>query len=313
MDVAHLENVRLYTQLGEDFRSPLSFMLFHLHYSRLVNRFISKPFANYIYKRQYQPSFPNNKPLCIIFLCDKPDIYNNEKYINILKQKNKGIKLVLYIVDIIDSNKNLDIKYAKDTFDMVISYDANDAKKYGLFYYPTPHSNLHPDDDDTLMSDVYFCGKAKSKERLTKILRIFELCKEQGLKCDFYITEVANNDIVYPDEIKYNKQVSFMENCRHIIKTRAILEILQDNALGFTPRLWDSIIHEKYLITDNKYLTDSNFYKPEGMFLLESNDIKKWEIASFKEKLFTPLKYSEDFKAQISPLNFIKFLETSLI
>lgn len=313
MEIAHLDNVRLYTNIGEDFTSPLGHILFRLHFSKKINRIIPKPFSRYIYKRLYQPDFHNNNNLCIIFMCDKPEIYNNRKYVETIRRQNPNAQLVLYIVDIVGMNDKLDIEYAKNTFDLVVSYDHNDAQQYGLKYYPTPHSKIIPDTSGAMtQSDVYFCGKAKSRERFAKIIRIFELCRAQGLKCDFIITEVPENEKIYADEITYNTEITYLENCQHIINTKAIVEILQNDASGFTPRLWDSIIHEKYLITDNMSIAESKFYDSDGMFILNPQNMSDWDITSFLHSIRHQLKYTDDFKNQLSPVNFLQFIEQNL-
>lgn len=60
----------------------------------------------------------------------------------------------------------------KQNFDLVLSYDYNDAKRYDILYYPTPYSAIPVESVTNPDNDVYFLGKGKN--RLTEIIDAYE-------------------------------------------------------------------------------------------------------------------------------------------
>ena len=98
------------------------------------------------------------------------------------------------------------------------------------------------------------------------------------MKCDFNIMGLPKGEkrisgINYPDIL-----FSYTENIQHILKTKCILEIMQDNADGFTPRLWESIIYDRHLLSNNKNIASSIFYNAEGCHIINEINIITWVL-----------------------------------
>ncbi len=301
-DIMDIYNVNYFPSYKIGLDNYIDKFLSKLTFSYKVNKILKNPFKSYTYKKIYKHTFYNKDNLCfVLFSCNHQII--NSSYLDYLKQTFHNAKLVLFWHDIVKVNKYLNISYLKDKFDLILSYDYNDAKKYGFEYYPTPYSNYTIEDDQNIpFSDIYFAGYAKT--RYKKILSIYEQCMNEGLKCDFYLFRMPSYERLYADNIKYDQPLSYIENLKHIKRTKCLLEIIQEGAIGFTPRVWESIMYDKHLLTDNLFVKKSIFYNKNNMHI-----IKKTNLSDLLSK---KVIYSSVQKEKLSPIHFIQFIDKKL-
>lgn len=300
-DIMNLDGVKYFSSFLEGLNSPFIRFLVRIFFSKRVNQFIKKPFTKFVYKRIYNAYFNEEKPVCIIFFADQ---YYEISYIDFLHKKYQNSKFVLYFQDLV-ANKLADLKYIdilKQKFDVIISYDKRDSQKYSLYYYPTPMSIVDVEKDEKIKeSDIFFCGYAKNRYKI--INEIYKKMTNIGLKCDFYLMN-------YPDNeerifgIHYNEPLlSYKANIQHILSTKCVLEIMQEGAVGYTPRLWESIIYEKHLLTNNLSLFESDFYNSKNIhFIDELDNIKEW----IKNAVY----YSDIEKEKLSPVNLLFYIDS---
>ena len=81
---------------------------------------------------------------------------------------------------------------------------------------------------------------------------------------------------------------------------------MQVNADGYTPRLWESIIYDKHLLTNNYALQGSSFYKEKSMHQLS-------DIENILSWINTPVNHTEDFKSSLSPINLLKYIDSLIL
>lgn len=153
-------------------------------------------------------------------------------------------------------------------------------------------------------SDIFFVGEAK--DRLRKLLDIYEIFTSNGLVCDFYITGVPNNLQKYSDKIHYNIRLSYEEVLQHIHRACGILEITQYGTCGLTMRFFESLIYDKVFFTDNKYLMNKKFGKYPKIFIIDH--FKKFYFD--KNKYIAATKLSNSYNGEYSPLHFVAWLES---
>lgn len=271
-------------------------------FSHKVNQYIHTPFSSFVYPRIFKHSFSNNKPRCYIFFWRHRIIFEST-FMDYLKENYPGVKFVLFFQDILRKYKDLDLDMLKRRFDIIITYDEGDAKSYDLFYHPTPMSMVDvPDNPNIQESDIYFCGYAKNRYDI--VLDVYRKCIALGLKCDFNVMKVPN-DAEYEVGIKYwNRLFSYTENIQHILKTKCVLEVMQQGAIGFTPRLWESIVYGKHLLTNNLKVHSSEYFYPEGNHMLESVD-----DGSIVELISHDISYPESLKNSLSPVHLLTFID----
>lgn len=118
-------------------------------------------------------------------------------------------------------------------------------------------------------SDVFFAGKAKN--RLEKLLKIYKILTNAGLKCKFYLTGVDKNKRTQLQGIEYaDKFMSYKDMLYHSVNSRCILDINQENADGYTSRFLEAVMFNKRLLTDNKSIASSEFYSEDNIQIIDN-------------------------------------------
>ncbi len=303
-DVVNLANVRYFSSHYSGLHSWFQRALFRINFSKQINHWIKEPFSFYVNSRLYRNDLFDKQNTIVVFCANVGYVYNTS-YIHYLKQRNPHLKFVLYFTDLVSKTENVDLDYIRNTFDVIISYDRGDANKYDFKYYPTPYSRIYNEslDVDTEEYDLYFCGKAK--DRYQTIFHIYEQCVSKGLKCDFYLYNLSEDKRIYGEGLHYDIPMSYVENIRQLQKSRAILEIMQRNADGFTPRLWEAIMYDKHLLTNNEAVFNSVYCDNVGV---HSIDILERKDGYFEIK--NNVKYSDNLKKSISPIAFLEYIES---
>lgn len=273
--------------------------LHNIHFNEYLNWRYELPFKRLWFK-QYYKSQPD-QPVCFIFLMD----WLTPRYkglIDELRKTNPKAKFVVYLEDLVASH-SFDIEEAKK-FDLVISYDEGDSVKYGYEYHPTFLSKIDIKPDSSLHSDFCFVGLPKN--RLNIIHSVYKYLVERGFKCDFIVSGDKKkknrvNGIKYIDE-----DMSYLEYLEHVVNTDCIVEIMQNNAQGYTLRTWESLLYDKKLLTNNSSIKKSGFYNPEQIIVFDNiRDIDK----SCFDLGFSP---NGSCSESISPLSLIKLIEDRL-
>lgn len=306
-DLAQCPNVLYLEHYMQTIRNPFVRLLTRITFSKKVNSILRYPFSRFTFKRLLTLPFKDNKPLCFLyfgnvywttaFLVDSP-------YFNYLRTQYPNAKFGMYIQDVVARNPHLDMPHVKGQFDFVFSYDKGDCTKYDLVYHPTPYSSYSVPQDDTIPeSDVYFCGRGKNRYPL--IHAIYDQCRANGLRCDFYITDLPAN-APRINGIHYHP-LSYIENLQHVVRTKCILEIMQSEADGFTPRVWESLFYSKHLLTNNASFVQSPYYRPQYCHLVsaDTDTINEWI-------LLPVASISSELQAELSPQRLIEHMDAIL-
>lgn len=297
-DLFNLDNVKYFPDMEKDVKSKFALFVQKITFSSKVNKITKFPFKKYTFKHLYPFKFNNNRP--IIFILFGRPYLPQSGYIDYLREKYPSSRMVLYFQDTVDRYRSL--YYERSKFDLVMSYDKQDCSNYGLVYYPTPYSKISIKEISSISeTDVFYCGYAKT--RYPKIFAVYNECKKRGLKCRFYIMGVPEEAKILSEEIIYDKPISYEENLQYVVKCKCILEIMQDGAVGYTPRLWESIVYDKHLLTNNKSLLNSSLYNNSFMHQVVSmEDIGSW--------IDSPVHYSVDVKDNLSPIHLLEKIES---
>ena len=195
----------------------------------------------------------------------------------------------------------------KEKFDLVISFDQNDCKKYNLIYHHLVFSSYQGDLVEMPESDVYFVGKAKN--RLSEIIKVYKILREHGLKCDFHISGVPVQNQIYGDEIDYDPHITYNDNLQHILHTKCLLEVMQQGGAGFTQRGCEAVCLDKKLLTNNSEIKEAPFYMPEYISqFINADNIDSEFLNNIKNDTTVDYNYKREF----SPVKFIQFVEDLL-
>ena len=287
--------------------------LYKVHLSPKINQYVNLPF-----KRLWNKYFLSNidKEAKTVFLIFQNwlSIDNTIHTIDFLRDTYKKGRIVLFLQDIVASFKNMydntpiDILLYKEKCDIVITYDKNDSRKYGLLYHPTVFSHKPLPIYEKFDYDVFFIGKYKG--RLDLLLDIYKRLSSYGLNCKFIVLNVPKEKQQMPEKIEYiNHIIGYLEVLQYINRSKCILEILQPGAVGYTYRLWEAISYNKYLISNNQSLRGSDFYESKYISIFNTvNDID----VSFMKETETPYDNINPYSKDISPYNLVDFIDKRL-
>jgi hypothetical protein len=289
--------------------------LYRAHTSNKINRIIALPLKHLWDKKVYgislNPLFDTAKPLC--FIIDGRYMgYCGIQFLAYLRGTYHNCKIILYLSDLIKTYSWVNdggghINWLQH-FDVVFSFDQEDAIAHGFLYYEVQPFSFYPISKDTSLpdSDVTFIGEAKN--RLRTILAVYETLQRYGIKCDFYITSVPESEQRYSDKITYNKYLTFDDVLRHVVSSKCILEILQSGASSPTARISEAIIYGKKLLTNcHAYITKA-YFNPEYISIFtDPHDIDIGFIKKDTGKI--DFNYAPD---NLSPIRMIEFIEKYL-
>ena len=200
-------------------------------------------------------------------------------------------KLVCYFIDLIKRH-NLIIEEVRKQFDLLVTFDEVEAEKYGMSYCLEPFSmhllkefprNREFKWDITLV--------ASAKDRYEQIIKAFGLFTSKGFICDFHITQVPERERLYSDKIHYGS-LAFEEVLSHVVQSRCVLELIQNNAYSPTTRFSESMLLNRNLLTNAPYFKEKKDIFPNVIFFENLEDIPFDRV---KNKLNNVSKNYEDF------------------
>lgn len=286
---------------------------YKIHLTPKINRFICLPYKNMWNKLFFKGI---NKDANVIFLVFQNwlSIDSTIHTIDYLREKYKHGKIVLFLQDIVSSfvdiykESVIDIMHYKHKCDAIISFDKGDAKKYGLLYHPTVFSHISVPISNVNKCDVFFIGKYKG--RLDLLIDIYNKLSSYGLKCNFIVLKAPKDKQRNSNEIKYiDRILSYKEVLQLVNSAKCILEILQSGAVGYTYRLWETISYNKFLLSNNQSLVNSEFFDEKYVSIFSSaKDIDM----SFMSRIGKHCYETNPNFHKIGPKNLIKFIENQL-
>ena len=239
--------------------------------------------------------------------------YDNQLHLlDYLRNKYKGCKIVWFLQDLIATRRmhdgsSLFMDDLKNKLDMIFSFDQKDCKKYGLIYHHLVFSSYENEVDERPDSDVYFLGKAKNRHK--DIIKVYEILKGRGLKCDFHIAGVPIEEQAYRDEIDYEPHISYKENLQRILHTKCLLELMQKGGVGFTQRGCEAVCLNKKLLTNNPEIKNAPFYNSE--YISCFSDVKDIDI-NFIEEIRKDMVVDYNYKYNFSPIKLLEFIDEKL-
>lgn len=302
-DLFDLENVSYHCGYANEKHSSLVNFLLRFDFNLKVNKYIKTPLRLITYPLMYPHTFKDDKPECYLFFESQFAVINTN-YIEYLRKTKPGVKLVLYMQDIVSSLPYYNMEDYKNRFDLIISYDKGDCGKYGLTYYPTPYSAIRDNDMGCNKDiDVFFCGAAKT--RYQTILDVYKKCSNKGLKCLFYITGVPDEAKIDGKGLVYDTPITYDENISFVKRSKCILEIMQKNADGYTPRLWESFFYGTHLLSNNSSICKSEYYATNSIHFLE-------DIESIESWINEHVTINDTLIQSKSPITMLKFIDNTL-
>lgn len=310
-DLADREGVYLAPSIDENL--GLVYPLYRFHLSDKVNRIVKLPFKAIWNPYYFRNPFKDDKPICFVFMRYLSFVNKTINLTDYLRKKYPGSKCVLYIRDLFERQINkyyktpFDIKDIRRQYDLTISFDEGDCKKYGFAYFPLVMSSFREAVQQMPDSDVYFVGWAKN--RLNDIIRAYDILRNHGLRLDFYLAGVEEGQRVYKEDIHYISFMDYRENLQHVAHTKCLLEIMQKGQASFTQRGAEAVCLGKKLLTNNSIIDKEPFYNPK--YVSKFNDPQDMDEA-FISKIPEEIEVDYHYKEHFSPLALLAAIDEQL-
>lgn len=278
-------------------------LLFALHNSAKISKYINLPFKDKWYPLYFKDDFAQEKPICFLVLSRFLPL----DYLKYLKQKYPNCRIVHLHRDFLSVGQRMrpDLHF-NPIFDLEMTYDEGEANKYNIPHFNEFESEVEIIREKNFESDVFFAGKAK--DRLPLLLSAYEQFTRAGMNVFFYLTQVPKAQRINKKGIVYaDTFMSYKEMLYHSVNTRCMLEVTQSNQEGFTSRFLEAVIYGKKLISSSNYIKQSKFYDPNKMQVVE--DMENIDIDFIvRGNGFVDYNYNNEF----SPLNMIERVEEEL-
>ena len=297
------DNVHVYEEAFEGNRFLKK--LFHYHWSYRVNRKVRLPFKRMWFRKMYEQSFPSDLPLCFVYLGGNNIRFDGGFCEYVKKQSSLNRQVILH-QDLISKKLDYDYNLIKNRIDLCVTYDKAEAEKYGIHYFQeTTFSKLIPEPEKVeFEQDVYFLGAAK--DRLPKILSVYQRLHNAGLKCKFLIAGVPEEQQVPGDGLIYTKGIPYIENLNNVIHSKCVLELIQGDSVDITTRALEAIAYRRKLLTDCQ-ICDPNIFNNGQLQIfqtLESIDL------AFLQEDYQPEDYEP--RVDLNPMKRLYDIQNEL-
>lgn len=260
---------------------------FKYNYKNFTERsknFLSKTFLKRNLKKLKQTEFVLNKisnDIQDVTLVIDPAHFNH----TILKEiRKKSKKLIAYNYD---SMVQLPLPSDKIAyFDEIYSFDKNDCEKYQFKFITNfiyiPKENIQPRFDLKV-----FTIQSKSQDRMHTINKIANELDRLSIKnYEFHIygkpSNNANKNIIF-----FNERISFDFFKNKMKNAEILLDLVRKGQNGLSFRIFEAMALQKKLITTNKNITRYDFYNPNNILVIDTDNISI--PASFLNSKYEPL------------------------
>lgn len=298
-DLESLENVQVIPTI---MAHKAKFFKFLYYCHEKLSRMIRFPFIELWYPSFFKNRFSKSKkPLCFVIASSQIPI----RYVRWLKKHYSNAKFVRVHRDLfkVTCRNGYTDKFLNENFDVQMTFDENEASSSGALYFDEIESKIDISDSPLYpQCDVFFAGKAK--DRFPKIIDFLRRFNEEGLDCYFYVTEVPIEQQINIKGIVYgSKFMSYKEMLYRTVRSKCILEINQEGAVGYTSRFIEAVLYNKKLITDNIYIKRSKFYDKRFIQCIGPGEML--DAGFVNEDVVVDFKYNNEF----SPINILNKIE----
>ena len=295
-----------YLRTPMELSPPIIRFLRDRHFGRRINMIVNLPFKSIWNRFMFNNPYTKSDDLCFVIFGANYVQYVELGVFESLRKRYPGCKIVCYFQDLASKCDYPHLERLKNHFDLILSFDQKDCEIYGWTYYPLVYSTVDIEESNNIQeSDIYFVGKAK--DRLGEIISFFEKCDENGLRCDFHIVGVPDDQQVHKDKIVYRKQMPYAENLQRIKKTRCMLEIMQQGGHGYTLRYCEAIALGRKLVTNNPEIKTAPFFNDRFISVFEN-------IRDFNPQFIMDGVKDVDYNYidELSPIRLLEFIDEKL-
>lgn len=182
------------------------------------------------------------------------------------------------------------------------SYDIDDCNRYSMKFLPGAYFDIYRIiKKDISDYDVLYLGRDKG--RAEKLLDLQQTLNSLGLRTFFHIC--ADRQFLHFKKKFYKPLMSYKSYLQLLRKSKAVLNLVQDQQTSITMRDFEVVFNGVKGITNNKDIRNFKLYHPSRYFILGEENIEK-----INEFLSTPfIKVPEE---ELEEFKFEKMIEWML-
>ncbi len=305
-DISKLDNVEMITLEKKNIKNVFLKILQKIHLSYKISKIIKLP-LKWIWYDFKKLNINKNDNYYILVPTGAFWEYSKSAISGFHKFKN--VKLVLLIFDTIGVNtpsgRLINTLYKSKMWDHILTYDPNDAKKYGFTcigetYYSKPEN----DEVEVVNSDAYFIGGLKPG-RVDEVINLFDYLHKNGVNVKFDVVKNDGMDLNYKEEgfnvLEQRKLYSYaLEQTK---KTNCIIEFLQTGQHAQSLRYFEAVCYNKKLLTNNENVKNLSFYNEKYMKIFNKLEDIDTEWVKKKENI------NYNYNGEFSPIHILKIIE----
>lgn len=274
--------------------------------SRTLNRFIN--FPNKYKWYEYYDIYDITKDTRSIIVFDGALNTLKISELLVLKKRNSSLRFYLYFINSLNADspgiKEVRHKYLQFPWDKIFTFDASDARRYGLTYLGFNYYSKHRlNTVENPAFDAYFIGGNKGN-RIGLIVDVFNFLNENGVKCNFILYLYKGQTNEYIQGIKYinNSWLPYEEILKQLQNCKCIIEIMQSGQDGPSLRYMEAVCYNKKLLTNNPHIVDYPLYDSRYMKIFKNiRDIDpKW--------LDCDEKVDYHYNNEFSPMSLVEYV-----
>lgn len=225
------------------------------------------------------------------------------------QKKWPQVRYILLYVDSVCRGVSVYANYLreKQVFDLVYSFDEQDAQSYGMIFWKTPYSfdaeftGIKPE------RDIYFVGVGT--DRFETLCRTAAQGQNAGM--DIRMDIVCQDPETFRDQItdnislySFKEVLPYREVLKKTLQANCILEVIRPGQVGLTLRAYEAVVYNRKLLTNNKTILSFSYYDPRFMQYFEKVEDIDWDWVKEETEVdyhyngeFSPLRLLEDIIA----------------
>lgn len=311
-DLEHRSDVQILTAEQKKVKNGALRFLKRVHTNYSLNRIIKLP-LQHLWNKKIRFNIDPNEKYCIIYLDGALPRLNLEYLKKVSAMPNT--RNVLVLINSMNASslimQEAKLLIGKLSWDGIYSFDPGDVKQYGfrplgLSYYsmrdPVALLSQYPDGKP---SDLYFTGGLKGG-RDELILSVFKRLSDAGANVEYHLMvwgEKRMQKKLYKDKIDYFSDMKpYEELLAGIMRTKVILEIVQDGQSGPSLRYHEAVCYNRKLLSNNPEIVNFPYYDARYMrYFAKAEDI---DPAWVMEECDVDYGYRGDF----SPVNMLRLV-----
>ncbi len=199
------------------------------------------------------------------------------------QKKWHNIRYVLFYLDVVGAgvSRTADYLQKRNIFDLVYSYDEEDARRYGFIHWNTLYSadvqnrEIQPD------TQLYFCCGV-TKARIPVLEKFLTDCRDNGVAChmDLVCNEPADRLKEFEPMVNLldaGNVLPYPQVLQRQLQARCMLEIVQPGRTNLTLRPYEAVAYNRKLLTNSKSILSFAYYNPAYMQYFEKIEDIDWQ------------------------------------